>query len=121
MRGKRTPRKNLKHGPKRVSKSISDELGEDSRHSPGGLDFEPVTTLQAEDTETGDVSDPVLIILFTFWISITLVYRTFIISILMNVITQTIKWSVQSYPIGIINLHGLGWSVRASLLHNFDC
>ncbi|XP_074344973.1 sister chromatid cohesion protein PDS5 homolog A isoform X2 [Apium graveolens] len=54
VRGKRTPRKNLKHGQKRVSKSISDELGEDRRHSPGGLDFEPVTTLQAEDTETDE-------------------------------------------------------------------
>lgn len=61
----------MKHGQKRVSKSISDELGEDSRHSPGGLDFEPVTTLQAEDTETGDVSDPVVIkISFTFWMSV---------------------------------------------------
>ncbi|XP_017226187.1 sister chromatid cohesion protein PDS5 homolog A isoform X2 [Daucus carota subsp. sativus] len=52
VRGKRTPRKNLRHGQKRVSETISAEFGEDSCHSPGGLDFEPVTTLKAEETDT---------------------------------------------------------------------
>lgn len=54
-----------------MSESISVEFGEDSRHSSGGLDFEPVTTLKAEDTETGKVSDPVVIrMLFSIWMSI---------------------------------------------------
>ncbi|XP_063940236.1 sister chromatid cohesion protein PDS5 homolog A isoform X2 [Daucus carota subsp. sativus] len=52
VRGKRTPRKNLRHSQKRVSKSISADFGEDSRHSPGGLDNEPVMTLRGEESET---------------------------------------------------------------------
>ena len=43
----------MRHGQKRVSETISAEFGEDSCHSPGGLDFEPVTTLKAEETDTG--------------------------------------------------------------------
>lgn len=61
----------MRHSQKRVSKSISADFGEDSRHSPGGLDNEPVMTLRGEESETGEVLCPIVIrILFSFWNSV---------------------------------------------------